>query len=296
MPKVGCVALIGRPNVGKSTLLNRIIGEKIAIVSDKPQTTRWRILGVRTTSDAQLIFVDTPGIHRPAYRMNQLMMDAVHETMREVDLTVHMVDASESFGKGEKFALDLVKRSDKPTILVLNKVDLIAKGRLLPMIEFFNQQYAYREIIPISAARGDNVDVLIRKITENLPEGEFVYPPEYFTDQQERSLVSEMIREKVLRHTREELPYATGVRIEEFDESQREAGLVRIAATIIVEKENHKKIVVGHGGQMIKTIGTEARPEIEHLLDVRKVFLSLHVKVVEDWRNREEVLGEIGVR
>lgn len=296
MPKVGRVALIGRPNVGKSTLLNRIIGQKIAIVSDKPQTTRRRILGVRTTSDAQLIFVDTPGIHRPAYRMNQLMMDAVYETLREVDLTVHIVDASESFGKGEKFALDLVKGSNKPAILVLNKVDLIAKGRLLPMIEFFNQQYAYREIIPISATQGDNVDALIQKITENLPEGDFIYPPEYFTDQQERSMVSEMIREKVLLHTREELPYATSVRIEEFDESQREAGLVRIAATIIVEKENHKKIVVGHGGQMIKTIGTEARQEIEQLLDVRKVFLSLYVKVVEDWRNREEVLGEIGVR
>lgn len=295
-PKTGLVALIGRPNVGKSTLLNRFIGQKISIVSDKPQTTRNRILGVLTRGDSQAVFVDTPGIHRPTYRMNKRMMETVYDALKDVDLMVQMVDASVAYGKGEKYVLDLVQSTAKPTILALTKVDLISKGKLLPMIEFYNGQYEYLAIVPISAVTGDNVDVLLDEITRNLHEGEFLYPSEYITDQQERGMVAEIIREKVLVHTRGELPYSTAVQVELFDESERDEGLARIMASIIVDKQNHKKIVIGHAGQMVKTIGTEARKDIEEFLAVRKVFLGLNVKVMEDWRDREEVLDEIGVR
>ncbi|MGH9339343.1 MAG: GTPase Era [Acidobacteriota bacterium] len=292
MTKSGFVALIGRPNSGKSTLLNRLIGQKVSIVSDKPQTTRSRALGIRTTADSQMAFVDTPGIHRPGYRLNERMMEIVYEVLRDVDLVVHLVDSSESYGKGEEYATDLVKQAEKPAILVLNKVDLVNKGKLLPIIDFYNQQYRYAEIIPLSAERGDNVGVLIEKIAEHLPEGPFLYPAEYVTDQQERFIASEIIREKVLSHTREELPYSTAVQIEEFDETEREGGFVRIAASIIVEKDGQKKIVIGRGGKMIKMIGTEARKEIQGFLDVRKVYLDLKVKVVTGWRNIEYLLNE----
>lgn len=295
MPKTGFVALIGRPNVGKSTLLNRLIGEKVSIVSDKPQTTRHRILGIRSARDSQLVFVDTPGIHRPGHALNRRMMDAVYSALQEVDLVVQLVDVSQSFGKGEQYVIDLVKAAGKPAILTLNKVDIINKGKVLPIIESYSQKHDYREIIPISALEGDNLGILLEKIAENLPAGEFLYPPEYVTDQQERLIVSEMIREKVLAHTHQELPYVTAVRLDEFDESQRETGFVRITASVIVEKDNHKKIVIGRGGQMIKTIGTEARREIETCLGLRKVFLGLHVKVVEGWRDRDDVLTDLGV-
>ncbi len=296
MAKVGLIALIGRPNVGKSMLLNRLIGEKISIVSDKPQTTRHRILGIRTNEESQLIFVDTPGVHRPGYILNRRMMETVYSTLKEVDLLVQMVDSSQSYGKGEQYVLDLVKSAAKPALLVLNKVDLINKGRLLPMIGSYSQKNDYREIIPLSVTAGDNMDVLLEKIMENLPEGEFLYPPEWITDQKERSIVGEMIREKVLVHTREELPYATAVHVEEFDESRREAGFIRLLASIIVEKENQKKIIVGRGGIVVKTIGTEARREIEKFLGVPKVFLGLNVRAIRDWRDRNEILDQVGVR
>lgn len=296
MAKVGLIALVGRPNVGKSMLLNRLIGEKISIVSDKPQTTRHRILGIRTTEESQLIFVDTPGVHRPGHALNRRMMETVYSALKEVDLLVQMVDSSQSYGKGEQFVLDLVKSAAKPALLVLSKVDLINKGKLLPMIGFYSQKNDYREIIPLSATKGDNMDVLLEKITENLPEGEFLYPPEWITDQQERSFVAEMIREKVLIHTREELPYATAVHLEEFDESRREAGFVHLVASVIVEKENQKKIVIGRGGRLVKTIGTEARREIEKFLGVHKVFLGLNVRTIGDWRDRDEILDQVGVR
>jgi GTP-binding protein Era len=294
--KSGFIAIIGRPNVGKSTLLNRLIGFKISIVSDKPQTTRNRILGVTTTDTVQMIFVDTPGIHRPGFRLNQRMMDAVYESIRDVDLLIHMVDASERFGKGERFVLDLVGSSRKPSFLFLNKIDLINKGKLLPIIEFYSKEEVYDEIIPGSALDGQNIDLLVSRISDYLPTGEALYPSEYLTDQQERSIVGELIREKVLLHSRQELPYSVAVLVEEFEEGERESGFVRIAAAVIVEKDGQKKIIVGRGGQMIKRIGTDARKEIEAFLQVRRIYLDLKVKVIPGWRNREGILDDLGVR
>jgi len=294
--KSGFVAIIGRPNVGKSTLLNRLVGVKISIVSDKPQTTRHRILGVSNTDEVQMIFVDTPGIHRPGFRLNQRMMEAVYGSIRDVDLLIHMIDASEKFGKGEQFVLDLVGSSKKPCFLLLNKIDLINKGKLLPIIDFYNKEEVYDEIIPGSALNGQNLDLLVSRISEYLPEGEPLYPSEYLTDQQERSIVGEMIREKVLLHSLKELPYSVAVLVEEFQEGERETGFVRISASVIVDKEGQKKILVGRGGQMIKRIGTEARKEIEAFLQVRRIYLELNVKVVPGWRNREGMLDDLGVR
>jgi GTPase len=291
--KSGFVALIGRPNSGKSTLLNRLIGQKVAIVSDKPQTTRSRVIGIRTTADTQICFVDTPGIHRPGYLLNERMMETVYESLKGVDLIVHLVDAAEKYGKGEQYVIDLVKSAQSPALLALNKVDLINKGRLLPIIDFYSKQFEYREIIPISATEGDNLEVLIDSIRSILPEGEFLYPPEYVTDQHERFITAEIIREKVLNNTREELPYSTAVLIDQFDESRREAGFVSITATVIVDKDSQKKIVIGRAGSMIKTIGTEARMELENFLDVRKLYLELNVKVVPGWRNQERLLDQI---
>lgn len=293
--RCGYVGLFGRPNVGKSTLLNWLIGTKISIVSDKPQTTRNRILGVRNLSDAQIIFIDTPGIHRPGYKLNERMMDGVYEALRDADLLLHMVDASESFGKGEQFALDLVRQAEKPCFLLLNKVDAMNKAKVLPQIEFYAGQGSYAEIIPISALTGDNLDSLLEKMTAHLPEGEPLFPPEFLTDRHERFLVAEVIREKVLERTRQELPYSTAVVIELFDESDRDNGFVKIAASILVDKSGQKKIVIGRGGQMIKQIGIAARKEIERLLDVRQLYLDLNVKVQPDWRNADRMLDEIGV-
>ncbi|HSR66389.1 MAG TPA: GTPase Era [Acidobacteriota bacterium] len=297
MSKCGHIALIGRPNAGKSTLLNHLMGQKIAIVSDKPQTTRRRILGVLNRGEAQMIFVDTPGIHKPGYRLNQIMMDTVYEAIKDVDLLLHMVDASEPYGRGEQFVVDLVKQAGKPTLLLLNKADAVNKGRLLPEIEAYNERFAYQEIIPISASQGDNVEVLLERIAEHLPESDWLFPEDYFTDQQERFLASEIIREKVLAHTRREIPYSTAVVIEEFDESRRqeEESFLRITASILVDKPNHKKIVIGRGGRMIKRIGTEARKELKRMLEVKSLYLDLNVKVEAGWRDREGLLDQMGV-
>lgn len=291
----GRVALVGRPNAGKSTLLNRLIGEKIAIVSDKPQTTRHRVLGILTVEDTQAVFVDTPGIHRPGYRLNERMMDAVYDALKGVDMVVHLVDVSESYGKGEEYAVEMMKATEGPRLLALNKVDLINKGKVLPLIEFYSQFGIYDEIVPISAATGDNLGALVEAIRKRLPEGAFLYDPDQFTDQLERTLVAEIIREKVLANTRKELPYASATKLEVFDESRRDDGFVHIAASIVVEKPGQKKIVIGRGGSMIKKIGTEARREIQRLLDVPKVYLELNVKEVPGWRNRDHLLDELGV-
>ena len=296
MPKSGVIALMGRPNVGKSTILNRLVGEKIAIVSDKPQTTRNRILGVRTSEDIQMIFVDTPGIHRPGYLLNQRMMEEVYDSIRGVDLLIQIVDVSERYGKGEKYVLSLVQKIRKPTILVFNKMDLINKGKVLPMMEFYSQQFEYGEIIPLSAIQGDNMELLEEKIVEYLPTGEWLYPAEYITDQPELFIVSEIVREKVLHHSRQELPYSTAVLVEEFDDSKRKKGFVRITVSIIVDKDNHKKIVIGRAGHMIKTIGTEARLDLQKFLGVPKVYLDLNVRVISGWRDKEHLLDELGVR
>lgn len=293
--KSGFVAIVGRPNSGKSTLLNRLIGTKVSIVSDKPQTTRNRIMGIYTSENARIAFVDTPGIHRPGYKMNVRMMEFVREAMKEVDILLHMVDVSDDYGKGEQFAMDLVEKYRKPCILLLNKVDLVNKGRLLPVIERYAENSNYKEIIPVSAKQGDNIEVLLERIATLLPEGELVYPDDYFTDQQEGFMVSESIREKVLHKTRQELPYSTAIKIEEFDESRRSEGLVVITASIIVEKTGQKKIIIGRAGQMIKQIGTDARKDIQKILDVKKVYLELNVKVIPGWRDHDFALKDIGV-
>ncbi len=294
--RCGRVALVGRPNAGKSTLLNRLVGEKIAIVSDKPQTTRHRVLGILTEAASQIVFVDTPGIHRPGFKLNERMMDAVYDSLRGVDLAVHLVDVSENYGKGEEYAVALLRSAKIPRLLALNKVDQVKKGKILPVIEFYNEFGIYDEIVPISAASGDNVEALLESIRSRLPEGPFHYPADQFTDQMERTLVAEIIREKVLQHTRRELPYATAVKIELLDESRREEGFVHVAASIVVERPGQKKIVIGRGGKMIKTIGTAARKEIQHLLGVPKVYLDLNVKEIPGWRNRDHLLDELGVR
>ena len=294
--KSGHVALIGRPNAGKSTLLNLLIGEKIAIVSDKPQTTRNRILGVRIEDSAQIVFVDTPGIHRPGFLLNQRMMEIVYQSLLEVDILVHVVDVSQPFGKGELFALDTMRSVSKPRLLALNKIDLINKGRILPIIERYHREGIYEAVIPISAQTGDNIDALISNIVQRIPKQAWTLADDYLTNQTERFLISEIIREKVLQNTRKELPYSTAVQMEVFDESRRQEGFIHVAAAVIVERPGQKKIVIGRGGQMIKKIGSAARKELLGFLDVSKMYLELHVKVVPEWRNQQRLLDSFGVR
>jgi GTP-binding protein Era len=295
--KFGFVSLIGRPNAGKSTLLNRLIGTKLAIVSDKPQTTRNRILGVRNYPDAQVVYVDTPGIHRPLHRMNVRMVDTALQTMTEVDLVALVVDASQSFGSGDRYVLDRLKDAQQPLMLVLNKVDLIAKPTLLPMIEGLNRQRAFAEIVPVSALTGENVDRLERTFIDHVPEGEPLYPPDFLTDQPERFLVAEMVREQVLVHTHAEIPFSTAVVVDRFEDPEKtpDSRLMRLFCTILVERESQKPIIIGRGGAMIKQIGTAARQTLERFFDTR-VFLDLRVKVRSDWREDERTLDDLGLR
>lgn len=292
--KAGFVSLVGRPNAGKSTLLNRFAGQKLAIVSDKPQTTRHRIVGVRNTPAGQIVFIDTPGIHKPMHRMNRRMVDTATETLREVDVVVLVVDVTTPPGAGDRFVIELVRNAKSKSVLALNKVDRVRKTDLLPIINHYAHAAEFAAIVPVSAFTGDGVDRLEQEILAALPESEPLYPDDYLTDQTERTLAAELIREKVLHHTRDELPYTTGVVIEQFEEPQREGGLTRIHAAILVESESQKPIVVGKGGEMIKRIGTEARKDLEAMLE-GKVFLDLHVKVREDWRDNERILDEMGL-
>jgi len=290
----GYVALIGRPNAGKSTLINRLVGEKIAAVSNKPQTTRHRIKGIVTLDDAQIVFVDTPGVHKPGHLLNRRMMAAVHDAILSVDLVVLMRDASVSTGNGDRFVLELIKQSEKPAVLVLNKIDKISdKKKLLPLIEGYSKEFEFAEIVPTSALKGTDLDNLLRQIAKHLPVAEPIFSADEMTDQSMRTIAAEMVREKILASTGEEIPYVTAVVTELFDES--EPGLTRIFCAIYVERHSQKKIVVGKGGSRIKDVGTKARVDIEKLLG-KKVFLKLFVKVVEDWRNRESDLDEMGIR
>lgn len=290
----GFVALIGRPNAGKSTLLNLLVGEKIAAVSNKPQTTRHRIQGIVTRDDGQIVFVDTPGVHKPGHLLNRRMMSAVHDAILTVDLLILMRDASVSTGNGDRFVLDLVKQAEKPALLVLNKIDKIReKSDLLPLIEFYSNEFEFAEIVPVSALKGHAIDNLLTQIVKHLPPGEPIFTEDELTDQPVRSIVAEMVREKILMSTGEEIPYVTAVVTEVFDES--EPGITNIFCAIYVERSSQKKIVIGKQGARIKDIGTRARLDIEKLLG-KKVFLKLFVKVVEDWRNRERDLNEIGIR
>jgi GTPase len=289
----GYVALIGRPNAGKSTLLNRLVGEKIAAVSNKPQTTRHRIKGIVTLPEGQIVFIDTPGIHKPGHLLNRRMMSAVHDAILTVDLVVLMRDASVSTGNGDRFVLDLVRESGSKAILVLNKVDkLQQKETLLPLIQWYSEQYKFAEIVPVSALKGHSVDELLRTIAKNLPEGEPIFAEDELTDQSMRTLAAELVREQILATTGEEIPYVTAVVTESFDES--DPGVVRIHCAIYVERDSQKAIIIGRGGSKLKQIGSAARQHIEHLLG-KRVFLQLFVKVVSDWRNRGHDLDEMGI-
>jgi GTP-binding protein Era len=292
--KFGLVSFVGRPNAGKSTLLNRLVGTKLAIVSDKPQTTRTRISGVRNYPDAQVVFLDTPGIHRPLHRMNVQMVDTAVETLREVDVVGLVVDASEPSGKGDKFVVELMKDVAAPVILILNKIDLMKKSRLLPIMERYGKEGRFAEIVPISAATGDNVDRLERVMLERLPEGDARYPADYLTDQPERFFAAEIVREQLLQATHDELPFASAVVIDRFEEPAEGRDLMRLFCTIVVDRESQKPIVVGRGGEMIKRIGTAAREELERFFGMR-VYLDLHVKVKSEWREDDRVLGDIGL-
>ena len=294
MARAGYASLVGRPNAGKSTLLNRMIGEKIAIVSDKPQTTRNRIVAVKNYPGGQIAFVDTPGIHRPLHRLNVRMVDAAVDTFREVDVIALVFDASTRPGHGDEYVSGLLKDVRTPTVLVLNKIDLIGKAKLLPLIDRARQWHDFAAIVPVSATTGDGVDRLEQVLLEQLPEGEPGYPDDYLTDQPERVLVAETVREKVLQHTRDELPFSTAVVIDQYDEPDRPGGLLKVYCTIYVETESQKPIVIGRAGSMIKQIGTEARKELEATMQC-KVYLDLRVKVKADWRDDERVLDDLGL-
>lgn len=291
--KSGFVSFVGRPNAGKSSLLNRIVGEKLAIVSDKPQTTRHRILGVKNYPEGQVVFVDTPGIHRPLHRMNVRMVDTATETLREVDVVGVVIDASESPGQGLRFLLNMVKDTDAKTVLILNKIDLVKKHKLLPVLDQLSKEGDWHAIVPVSAITGDNIERLEQVLLDALPEGEPLYPPDYLTDQPERTMVAEMVREQVLRLTRDELPFSTAVLLDRWEEE--EGQMLRLYMTILVERDSQKPIVIGRAGEMIKEIGSSARREIEQFLD-RKIFLDLRVAVKEQWRENDRLLDEMGVR
>jgi GTP-binding protein Era len=291
--KFGMVALIGRPNAGKSTLLNKLVGEKIAIVSDKPQTTRTRINGVLTRPQGQIVFLDTPGIHKPGYQLNRRMMTIVTDTLMSVDLILLMVDATQPTGSGDRFVLDMLKNVPTPAFLILNKTDKMAdKTKLLPIIKSYTDAREFVEVIPLSALKGNNINLLLEKIFEQMPEGEPMYEEDALTDQPERVIVAELVREKILRQTAEELPYVTAVVTERWEETPKQ---LKIYCLIYVERESHRAIIIGRGGARLKEIGTAARQDIEKLLG-RKVFLALHVKVREHWRDDERTLNELGIQ
>ena len=305
--KSGFVALVGRPNAGKSTLLNALVESKVAIVSDKPQTTRTRILGVKTTPHAQMVFVDTPGVHRPLHRLNVRMVDAAVDALRSLDVVVIVVDAAESTGKGTEFVLGLLEGVRQPVVLALNKVDLIAKPSLLPRMAWFQDRYAFADIVPIAARTGDGVAALEAVLVKHLPEGEPAFPEDYLTDQPERRIAAELVREQVLAATEDELPFSTAVVVDAFEEvATGRAGattadgdepardLIRLACSILVDRPSQKPILIGKGGEMIKRIGTAARLEIARFFGTR-VYLDLNVKVAPDWRENERVLDDLGI-
>jgi GTPase len=292
--RCGFVALIGRPNVGKSTLLNRLVGTKLAIVSDKPQTTRNRIAGVRNYDGGQAIFLDTPGIHRPTHRMNVRMVDAAVDGIRQADLVALVADATDvRAGRGEGFILDQVKHATGPVALVINKVDLVPRPHLLPLIDRWQQRHPFADIIPVSALTGENVDRLERVILEHLPEGEPIYPTDYLTDQPERFFVAETVREKVLGLTHAEIPFSSAVVVDRFEEADAN-GLMRFYCSILVERDSQKPILIGRGGEMIKRIGTSARHDLEAFFDAR-VYLDLRVKVESEWREDDRLLDQLGM-
>ncbi|MCG6921829.1 MAG: GTPase Era [Acidobacteria bacterium] len=289
--RAGFVTVVGRPNVGKSTLVNRLVGQKVAIVSNKPQTTRNRILAVVARPGAQLVLFDTPGIHKPMHEMNRRMVETAVRSVGQGDIVLWLVEVGEPPGAGDRFVRDTLAKAGRPVILALNKIDRVSRPKILPAIDAYRGLLDFTEVVPISALKGDNVDRLETVLLEHLPEGPALYPDDYLTDQPERFFVAEMVRERILHHTRQEIPYASGVVIESFKE---EEGLVRIHAVVFVERDSQKGILIGRGGSMLKAIGSEARRQIEEFLGTR-VYLGLFVKVRSGWRESEQILAEMGL-
>ncbi|KIL53439.1 GTPase Era [Jeotgalibacillus alimentarius] len=290
--KSGFISIVGRPNVGKSTFLNRVIGQKIAIMSDKPQTTRNKIQGVLTTNDSQMIFIDTPGIHKPKHKLGDFMIKMATNTFREVDLILFMVNVDEGFGRGDEYIMELLKDVKTPVFLVLNKIDTVHPDELLPVIDQYRSKFEFTETVPISALEGNNVEVLLDQIKGYLPEGPQYYPADQVTDHPERFIISELIREKALHMTREEIPHSIAVSIEQI-KKEKGREVIDIMATIVVERDSQKGIVIGKRGAMLKEIGQRAREDIENLLG-SKVYLELWVKVQKDWRNKANSLRDFG--
>lgn len=300
--KVGYVALIGRPNVGKSTLLNKMLGQKVAITSDKPQTTRISILGIRTTQKGQIIFVDNPGIHKPLHNLNKRMMSFVYSALETSNLINLLIDATLKFGHGDEFVLEILKNISTPIFLLINKVDIVKKEKILLLIDKYKDLLNFKEIIPISALKGTNLDILEDLIYDNLPEAQKIFSDDEISDQSQRFLLSEIVREKVLNHVKQELPFVTAVYMDKLEDEIKDSSpnalsgkkkqVQYINATIFVEKETHRRIVIGKQGRLIKAIGTQARQELEHILG-KRVYLDLWVKVKERWRDSPDVLNLI---
>ncbi len=289
--RAGFAAVVGRPNVGKSTLVNRLVGQKVSIVSDKPQTTRNRILAVVNRPTGQIVLFDTPGIHKPMHRMNERMVEAATRSLDQVDAALWLVDAKEGYGPGDRYVSEVLKRSGKPVVLGINKIDTVAKPQLLPVIDNYQRVMEFKDIVPLSAKSGENVDLVAERLIALLPESVPLYPEDFLTDQPERFFVAEIVREKVLQYTRDEIPYTTGVVIDSFKEGEP---VVRIEATILVERDGHKGILIGKKGEMLKRIGTAARREIEEFLSTR-IFLGLFVKVRANWREDPRILEQMGM-
>ncbi|MCR6544033.1 GTPase Era [Dehalobacterium formicoaceticum] len=289
--KSGFVTIIGRPNVGKSTLLNAVLGQKIAIMSDKPQTTRNKIQGFYTTEEAQIVFIDTPGIHKPQHKLGEYMVTVAERTLNEVDVILYLVDATSKFGAGEEFIIKQLGKVETPVFLVINKIDLISRDQLLALIAEYSNKFPFAEIMPLSALKEDGVDHMLEILVQYLSEGPQFYPEDMVTDQPEKAIVAELIREKVLFLTREEIPHSVAVEVTDFKE--REGNTIYIGAVIYVERDSQKGIIIGKKGSMLKEIGKLARVDIENLLD-SKVYLELWVKVKKDWRNQDVALRNFG--
>lgn len=291
--KSGFAAIVGRPNVGKSTLLNRVVGQKIAIMSDKAQTTRNKIQGVYTTPDAQIVFIDTPGIHKPKHRLGDFMVETAYSALREVDVTLFMISADQKRGKGDDFIIERLRKNETPVFLVINKIDKVHPDELLAIIEDYAAQMTFAEIVPISATEGNNFETLMRLVIDQMPEGPQYFPEDQITDHPEYFIVSELVREKVLLLTRDEVPHSVAVVVDSMKRDENDK--VHIQATIVVERDSQKGIIIGKGGKMLKQIGTKARLDIEHFLD-DKVYLELWVKVQKDWRDKQTFLTDYGYR
>lgn len=293
--KSGFISIIGRPNVGKSTFLNRVVGQKIAIMSDKPQTTRNKVQGVVTTNESQMIFIDTPGINEPRHKLGDFMLKVAKNTFREVDVLLFVASGIERVGKEDRYVLEMLKGIDVPVFLVINKIDQVHPDNLPKIIESYSKEFDFAEAIPISALEGNNVETLLAKINERLPEGPQYYPADQITDHPERFIISELIREKALHLTREEIPHSIAVVIEKIAPDSENKDMIRVQAIIMVERDSQKGIVIGKKGVLLKQIGTRARQDIENLLG-SKVYLELWVKVQKDWRNKAMHLRDFGFR